>query len=65
MDWKDFFIGVGLIAAAYLIYRDVKGKSLYPEGFKPDINTTYAKGWSAVIVFIIAGIYFIISSFQS
>jgi hypothetical protein len=65
MDWKNFFVGVGLIAAAYLIYRDVKGKHLFSEGIKPDIVTTYYKSWSAVIVFIVVGIYFIITSFQS
>jgi hypothetical protein len=69
MDWTDFFIGVGLITAAYLVYRDVKGKSLFPKSKFPDktpnVDTSYTRSWSAVIVFIVAGIYFIILSFNS
>ncbi|HWZ04673.1 MAG TPA: hypothetical protein VNX40_13745 [Mucilaginibacter sp.] len=65
MDWTYFFIGVGFITVAYLIYRDVKGKKSYNEGNEPGTNISYFKGWSAVITLIIAGISLIILSFQS
>ena len=62
MDWKDFLIGVGSIAVGYWVYKDDKKRSLSKDKLS---DTSYRRKWSVVITFIIVGIYFIISSFQS
>ncbi|MGZ3928930.1 MAG: hypothetical protein ACXVJG_18370 [Mucilaginibacter sp.] len=67
MDWKSFLIGTGLLIGAYLMHKldkwtDVKSVD---DGDEDYYNLQTIKSWTAIIVFIFAGIFFIISSLPS
>lgn len=65
MDWKLFFIGVGFLTVAYLMYRGIKGEKPASEktNGKGPVITVYIQYWGAIIMCAIGGIVFIIESF--
>jgi len=60
MDWKYFFIGLGVLALAYWSYRDVKGKSFLDEDNTPTYN--FGKDWIWAIGGSIIGMIIILQS---
>lgn len=64
MDFKLFFIGVGFLVAAYLIYRNVKDEKPSSEqtNWEGPTLSTYIGLWSSVIMCTIVGIGFIFKS---
>jgi hypothetical protein len=64
MDWKLFFIGMGFLTVAYLMYKWIKGKRpISQTNFKGPVPSVYFQYWAAVIMCAIGGIIFIIEAF--
>jgi len=64
MDLKNFGIGVGFLAVAYLFYRWVKNEKLDFEG-KSDsglLPQNVIGLWGSVILCLIAGVAFLLKS---
>lgn len=60
MDWKQFFLGVGFLAAGYWLYSGTRRKSIISEDYIP--NPSYIRDWGGVIMAAVAGILLIIRS---
>lgn len=66
MNWKYFFIGVGFLLVAYLIYRGIKGGPASEHtNWNGPILPLYVHGWGTMIICIIIGIAFILKSLFS
>ncbi|MBD1366340.1 hypothetical protein IDJ77_21180 [Mucilaginibacter sp. ZT4R22] len=63
MDWQYFFLGVGFLVAAYLIYRMNKGgPSSEKNGWMGPALPLYVQGWGVIIMCVMVGIAFILKS---
>jgi len=64
MDFKHFFIGVGFLLAAYLIYRNVKNEKPSSEktNWEGPTLSTYIGLWGSIIICTVVGVGFILKS---
>jgi hypothetical protein len=66
MNWKYFFIGIGFLVTAYLIYQGIKkGPASEKTNGNGPILPLYIQGWGSIFVCAICGVTFIIKSLPS
>ncbi len=64
MNSKDLFTGIGLLFAAYFIYRHLKKRDTASEKNNWDgpIPSLYVQGWGVFVLCIMGGIILILKS---
>jgi len=66
MNWKYLFSGIGLLLAAYFIYKEIKGgPSSEKNNWEGTTLSLYIQCWGGIIVCVLCGIVFIVKSFLS
>ncbi|WP_231458732.1 hypothetical protein [Pedobacter sp. Leaf132] len=57
MDWNNFFIGIGFLVVAYLIFRGIKkGPSSEKNNWEGPTLSLYVQGRGTIIVCLLCGI---------
>jgi hypothetical protein len=63
MNWNYLFAGIGLLVAAYFIYKGLKqGPSSEKNNWEGPTVSLYVQGWGAFILCIIGGIVLVLKA---